>query len=1140
MGKQKLIFILILIISQLNLFAQVKVKSKSVINNIGAFLWNDETGLPYHQFEDGVYSFSDFSYSDNQVDFLCNIKNEIRKIQNNANTLSSSVAIENGSELFTFNDGIYYILLNRRIISTNASGEKTGEILLPKSFISPEKIFMDNGKIIVWNADQTSVAIDPIRTASRPEMSLGYLLLGNGMTGKIQKESPLSYHVELKKDGTSLLDQTFKTVNKTGSVRITGVSGDYLIIDRETVVKDVPLEVKREIVILNYVDQTKSFTIELPDVYYTYIKQDLKVMDGKLYFMLSAPEKATLFQINPVVYSTSMKSVLRLPGVDYKEMYHFNEHLKKNYEPVNTDQGNNKNGTKDGPIYRSQIIAIAKTYEEHYWYANANNIGYVDASCSGSLYTTPTWIQLGWNLSIPYMWGGFSSLDQYETGLIAGKSAGDMNTTSVAASCCVGVDCSGYVSRAWDQSSKYGTSTLPNISTALATFDDVLPGDIVNYAGSHVRLVYTMNGNGTLTVLEATGSGWIVKYNTYTYTALQTNYIPRYYNQVVNDVVMPPELITPVQLATDVTIPVGFDWTENPSATVYTIQVAISESGWTAADGFTSTSAPSASVPVNYETGSITDFNWNISSPGVFCGPDPNTDYYWTVRCFVPGTGHSVYTQPRKFTSLTDNTAPETNISVNTWETADFTAQFTDTDDIAVKYRFYNVADNNYNLNEWRSNGDRGYLYDSFDQATLHPDWTIYDGSWSVVSNSLNQSDQSLTYNNVYAMVDQTNAYVYLYNWKMNLSGSNSTKRAGIYIFCDEPTYLQRNNSYMVYFRADDKCQIYKAVNDVIDIQADVVCTVNENTMDDYKVIFNPVTGEISVFINDVFVASWTDPSPHQAGNSISLRSGNANVYYDDFKVYKSRINQADISLGSSGDIRYVNKDPFSPAGLVSSMVCDYGNHFSIIDQQTVNIDTSIPEDFANVNDGTGSDIDTTWSLVELSANWPAAVDTNSGIGEYQFAIGTTPGGNEIMGWTSHSTNTILTQNGLSLIDHSMYYISVRAVNGAGLTGNVATSNGQLALQPSDVNELAEMMKIKIYPNPASDRVTVEYNAIELQIINIELIDINGSLIDIKYTDNFHGKIDLNLSDYLLCSGNYNLLIRTKETQISYPLVIIK
>jgi len=154
---------------------------------------------------------------------------------------------------------------------------------------------------------------------------------------------------------------------------------------------------------------------------------------------------------------------------------------------------------------------------------------------------------------------------------------------------------------------------------------------------------------------------------------------------------------------------------------------------------------------------------------------------------------------------------------------------------------------------------------------------------------------------------------------KMKISGSGSARRAGIYIFCDEAEYEQRNNAYMVYFRADDnKCQIYKSVADEITLMTNDVCTVNADVFDDYKVIYDPEIGQIDAFINNVLVSTWTDPTPIQSGNSVSLRTGAANVYYDQFSVYKSRSDQAEIVLGEDGDIRYLNTNPESPAGMIN------------------------------------------------------------------------------------------------------------------------------------------------------------------------------------------------------------------------------
>jgi hypothetical protein len=49
-------------------------------------------------------------------------------------------------------------------------------------------------------------------------------------------------------------------------------------------------------------------------------------------------------------------------------------------------------------------------------------------------------------------------------------------------------DCSGFVSMAWDLSSSYVASTLPQVSQKLGSFNDLKPGDAVNHTCCHVTL----------------------------------------------------------------------------------------------------------------------------------------------------------------------------------------------------------------------------------------------------------------------------------------------------------------------------------------------------------------------------------------------------------------------------------------------------------------------------------------------------------------------------------------------------------------------------------------------------------------------------------------------------------------------------
>ncbi len=90
-----------------------------------------------------------------------------------------------------------------------------------------------------------------------------------------------------------------------------------------------------------------------------------------------------------------------------------------------------------------------------------------------------------------------------------------------------------------------------------------------------------------------------------------------------------------------------------------------------------------------------------------------------------------------------------------------------------------------------------------------------------------------------------------------------------------------------------------------------------------------------------------------------------------------------------------------------------------------------------------------------LSAHWSAS-DPESTIDRYQYAIGLTPGGAEVVNWT-FTTLTEATRTGLTLIAGQTYYVSVKARNEGGLwsvagsVGVVAGSGGCSTNEPAPV-----------------------------------------------------------------------------------------
>lgn len=107
-----------------------------------------------------------------------------------------------------------------------------------------------------------------------------------------------------------------------------------------------------------------------------------------------------------------------------------------------------------------------------------------------------------------------------------------------------------------------------------------------------------------------------------------------------------------------------------------------------------------------------------------------------------------------------------------------------------------------------------------------------------------------------------------------------------------------------------------------------------------------------------------------------------------------------------------------------------------------------------------------TASSTSLHANWNAS-DPETGIAEYQYAIGTAPGGTNVVNWTSTGTATSVTKTGLSLNHTSTYYFSVRARNSDNQWSSVGSSDG---IRVARV--LNSVYAAKSYPDSECVRIT--------------------------------------------------------------------
>ena len=179
---------------------------------------------------------------------------------------------------------------------------------------------------------------------------------------------------------------------------------------------------------------------------------------------------------------------------------------------------------------RDEIMQRAKVMASHSWVAGASNLR---ASCSKRYVSD--W-KAGQRITgLPYCWGGIDDVAVFDRKLGQGLAAGAHSRYGVL-SCAAGIDCSGFVTRAWGLNVTghvYSTSNLRLIAgkPKYNWFTDMKPGDALNKAGSHVVLFAGYNQDGSINVCEASGSAARVICHRTTWSRF-TGYIPLVYKGI--------------------------------------------------------------------------------------------------------------------------------------------------------------------------------------------------------------------------------------------------------------------------------------------------------------------------------------------------------------------------------------------------------------------------------------------------------------------------------------------------------------------------------------------------------------------------------------------------------------------------------
>jgi hypothetical protein len=161
----------------------------------------------------------------------------------------------------------------------------------------------------------------------------------------------------------------------------------------------------------------------------------------------------------------------------------------------------------------------------------------------------------------------------------------------------------------------------------------------------------------------------------------------------------------------------------------------------------------------------------------------------------------------------------------------------------------------------------------------------------------------------------------------------------------------------------------------------------------------------------------------------------------------------------------------------VESGIAQYGavpNYGDVILTES-DMDESAPENF-NISSYGSADGS------EVHADWDDVVDNESGIKRYWYKLGTSKGGDDIYTWIDNGTQSSFStsRNNLDLDNGETYYITIKAVNGVGLSREVESEGFEVG---DDVEVSA--------PNPIAQKMNIAPKAVS----SVEMYSCNGRRI---------------------------------------------
>lgn len=393
--------------------------------------------------------------------------------------------------------------------------------------------------------------------------------------------------------------------------------------------------------------------------------------------------------------------------------------------------------------------------------------------------------------------------------------------------------------------------------------------------------------------------------------------------------------------------------------------------------------------------------------------------------------------------SQNDISAPQTEILMDEreWVTGNFHVCFRDSDDVTVKYRFYQLMERPQSV--WTANTQQGFLCDNFDVALSASDW-YSDGNWQVRDGKLTHLPSSISPSWIYRCLNGERHVGYLYDFYLAMQ---DTGACSFVFHSNSAVNSQYVHAYGVTFcKSDNTLRLWKqqdGVRENLKIVEHVYYATGQSLM--YRVVWDTVAHRIMVFRHSNLLAdvSVSQPVLSSAGYVGFITDG-AGVSIDNIRVYGMRDTSVFVTVGEAPDrMLQTQASGGVPACKIKSVVMDASGKFSALSEKSILVDYTKPEPPQNVrlrkeNANSNPESGCFWAVTE----WSPATDNQSGIKDYSYIFKLD--GNSVptmkVAWENAGPSTSCRRK-ICMINGMRLVVGVMAMDEAGWKSPVVWSN---------------------------------------------------------------------------------------------------